>query len=519
MPEVAKGKGGEVLSVVGGYNNFWQIRQNASYFARMSQQSPYTHLWAIAIEMQFYLMWPLLFWLLRKLKKHTSMTAARTAVLVLVILGGLRMSIIYRPTEDVSRLYYGTDTRIYALFLGIFIAMIQKNVISFVQRRLPLWFRNSLIAAGLVVMMGTYFIAEGQMPYIYQGGMFADGILCALILLLIPAGSMGKWLDKSPFALVGRISYELYLWMYPIIFLFGYYKKNFGPVSWCVQMILMVFAASAMHGLMVFFQYKKKQNPKGNGVVIGYTSTGFSVACIVLAVCVITAYQLPGEAAKDTAVKAQAMSQQQHRMIADEGQASKEKAPAAGKAEKIKKAPLEKTDQDDDAGIRGQSITAIGDSVLLGASKEVKKKLPDCLIDAKVSRQVIQAKDIVEDLKSKGKLGDTVVLALGTNGTFSDATGKELIRAIGKDRKIYWVTAFGEHLQWQEESNHQIRSVAEQYRNVQIIDWASLAEGHPNWFVSDGVHLTSSGCKAYAKLYYDAIDNNSQKCITKNQEE
>ena len=111
------------------------------------------------------------------------------------------------------------------------------------------------------------------------------------------------------------------------------------------------------------------------------------------------------------------------------------------------------------------------------------------------------------------------MLALGTNGTFSDAVGKELIRAIGKDRKIYWVTAFGEHLQWQEEANHQIRSMAEQYQNVQIIDWASLAEGHPKWFVSDGVHLTSSGCKAYAKLYYDAIDKNSQKCIAKNQEE
>lgn len=368
-------------------------------------------------------------------------------------------------------------------------------------------------------MTGAYFIAEGQMPYIYQGGMFADGILCALILLLISVGSMGKWLDKSPFALVGRISYELYLWMYPIIFLFGYYKKNFGPVSWCVQIILMVFAASAMHGLMVFFQYKKKHNPKGHGVVIGYTSTGFSVACIVLAVCVITAHQLPGDAVKDTAVKAQAMSQQQHRRIADEVKASKEKAPAAGKVEKMKKAPLEKTDQDDNASIRGQSITAIGDSVLLGASKEVKKKLPDCMIDAKVSRQVFQSKDIVEDLKSKGKLGDTVVLALGTNGTFSDAVGKELIRAIGKDRKIYWVTAFGEHLQWQEEANHQIRSMAEQYKNVQIIDWASLAEGHPEWFVSDGVHLTSSGCKAYAKLYYDAIDKNSQKGIAKNQEE
>lgn len=67
-------------------------------------------------------------------------------------------------------------------------------------------------------------------------------------------------------------------------------------------MILMIFAASAMHGLMVFFQYKKKQNTKGDGVVLGYTSTGFSIACIVLAVCVITAHQLPGDDVKDIAV-------------------------------------------------------------------------------------------------------------------------------------------------------------------------------------------------------------------------
>ena len=148
-------------------------------------------------------------------------------------------------------------------------------------------------------MTGTYFIAEGQMPYIYQGGMFADGILCALILLLISAGSMGKWLDKSPFALVGRISYELYLWMYPIIFLFGYYKKNFGPVSWCCTDDTDGFCGICdawTDG--IFSNLRKKQNPKGDGVVM-VLYCGFSVACIVLAVCVITAYHLPGDAVKD----------------------------------------------------------------------------------------------------------------------------------------------------------------------------------------------------------------------------
>ena len=96
--------------------------------------------------------------------------------------------------------------------------------------------------------------------------------------------------------------------------------------------------------------------------------------------------------------------------------------------------------------IKNEKITIIGDSVLLGASAELKKINPNIIIDAKVSRQVSQAKDIVKNLEREGKLGDIVVIALGTNGTFSTSTGNELIKAIGAKRQIYWVNVFGEHL-------------------------------------------------------------------------
>ncbi len=97
---------------------------------------------------------------------------------------------------------------------------------------------------------------------------------------------------------------------------------------------------------------------------------------------------------------------------------------------------------------------------------------------------------------------------MGTNGTFSSSTGKELIKAIGAKRQIYWVNVFGEHLQWQEESNHMIESIVNEYKNVNLIDWSTYGESHKDWFVNDGIHLTESGCKAYATLLYNNILNN-----------
>lgn len=144
------------------------------------------------------------------------------------------------------------------------------------------------------------------------------------------------------------------------------------------------------------------------------------------------------------------------------------------------------------------SVTMVGDSVMLGASPSILGILPDCVIDAKVSRQVIQADSVIDSLENQDLLRQTVVIALGTNGTFSTAKGQELIDRLGSGRTIYWVTVYGRDLSWQEDSNATIRKLAEDNENVHIIDWSQAAAEHAEWFCADGIHLSIEGRAAYA---------------------
>lgn len=146
------------------------------------------------------------------------------------------------------------------------------------------------------------------------------------------------------------------------------------------------------------------------------------------------------------------------------------------------------------------SVTMVGDSVMLGASPSILGMLPDCVIDAKVSRQVIQADSVLDSLEQQDLLRQTVVIALGTNGPFSTEKGQEIIDRLGNGRTIYWVTAYGRDLSWQEESNATIRQLAENNENVHIIDWAQAVSGHAEWLCSDGIHLSAEGRGAYAGI-------------------
>ncbi len=147
-----------------------------------------------------------------------------------------------------------------------------------------------------------------------------------------------------------------------------------------------------------------------------------------------------------------------------------------------------------------ERISVIGDSVFLGAAPEYQKLVPNSVIDAKISRQVYQGLDVAKKLDKKDKLGNTILIALGTNGKFNEVTGQELIDYLGKDRRIYWITAYGKKLSWQKEVNQTIQKLAEKNENVSVIAWAKEAKKHPNWFYQDGTHLNTKGQKGFAKF-------------------
>lgn len=117
-PDIIKAVRPEVLSVLLGFNNWWQIGQNADYFTRIASQSPFTHLWFLGIEIQYYLLWPLLYGLYIGISKLLNPKAG-TVFFLLAGLGAMAvMPYDFSEGMDMTRLYYGTDTRVYALLLG-----------------------------------------------------------------------------------------------------------------------------------------------------------------------------------------------------------------------------------------------------------------------------------------------------------------------------------------------------------------------------------------------------------------
>lgn len=152
-----------------------------------------------------------------------------------------------------------------------------------------------------------------------------------------------------------------------------------------------------------------------------------------------------------------------------------------------------------------RTITVIGDSVFLGASPSFLKLEKEAVIDAKISRQVRHGMDVAKKLNKKGKLGNTILISLGTNSPFNPVTGQELIDYLGKERTIYWINAYGKKLEFQKEVNQTIQELVKRNSNVHLIPWAKEAKKHPDWFYQDGTHLNTKGQDGFAAYIWDKI--------------
>lgn len=147
-----------------------------------------------------------------------------------------------------------------------------------------------------------------------------------------------------------------------------------------------------------------------------------------------------------------------------------------------------------------KTVSVIGDSIFLGAAPSFQKIQKNAIIDAKISRQVYQGIDVSKKMKKKGRLGDIVIISLGTNGKFNPATGEKLINCIGKKRSIYWINTYGKNLSWQKEVNTAIQKLADKNKNVHVIPWAKEAKNHPDWFYQDGTHLNTKGQDEFSRF-------------------
>jgi hypothetical protein len=145
-------------------------------------------------------------------------------------------------------------------------------------------------------------------------------------------------------------------------------------------------------------------------------------------------------------------------------------------------------------------VSAIGDSIMLGSSAYLKVLFPEMSIDAEVGRQVQAAPAIISRLKASGKLANTVVISLGTNGPMTEADINGILDQLGTERQVFWVTAYAPGKAWIDPVNKLIHAAAKTHANLHVVDWYYLAGGNDDWFADDGVHPNDAGRPHYYTL-------------------
>ncbi|MCR5453043.1 MAG: acetyltransferase [Lachnospiraceae bacterium] len=520
-PQTIKGILAEVISILCGVNNWWQISQNSTYFTKIANASPFTHVWSLSLELQFYLIWPLIyFWYLvlsrvaSKRKKFSYKGFGFLAIFSVISI--LLMVILFRPGEDATRVYYGTDTRAFALLFGVLLGMVYmkqdiwEKIITSIRKS------SSIILAFLTVgVLASFLFMDGQSTFTYWGGMQLVTIAFGIIIVIVSDDRLlvGEWLSLKPIAWIGERSYEMYLWMYPVIFLFNIKKWTRLPISWLIQFIVIILLAAWLH---TFTQWlaKGKYSFSGGGLPMKIKKISFAGVTLILAiVCVLggCATLTSGKKNSDSKQLEAELEENAKHLEEEKNEEPENTEVASSEAVTAETEETTETGETTEAAIEEkadplESVTCVGDSVMLGAAPAIEEALPDDgVVDAKESRQVVKALEILEGLEADGKLGSTVVIALGTNGPFTAERGQELIDYLGKDRKIFWVNVYGANLQWEDQSNEAIDEVVASNDNVSLIDWNKAAQGNSEWFYQDGIHLKPEGQKAYADVIVNAI--------------
>ncbi len=234
------------------FNNWWQIFHEISYFEAAGAPSPLTHFWSLAIEEQFYIVWPLLLIALFRAKLKKRPMAA--IVLVLAVLSGLEMALMYSPATDPSRVYYGTDTRAMSLLVGVWLAFIWPSSAfgrqARTQRNRTTWIVFNI--AGVAAFAGILAIVaftSGFSPFPYRGGIAIVSVLSAILIgvLVVPDTWVARFLQLPPLVWIGKRSYSMYLWHFPIILLTSRVGSTV-EVPWWIRLsqLIVIFAIAEL---------------------------------------------------------------------------------------------------------------------------------------------------------------------------------------------------------------------------------------------------------------------------------
>lgn len=495
--------------------NWWEIGHGQSYFDRFNGESPFTHLWTLGVEAQFYFLWPLiLFMLFLILRKRSKI---KWTVFILAAASAVEMALLFDP-QNINRVYYGTDTRAFSLLLGSWLALcwpidrLNASLTAHAARILD----GVGIGALLITLLG-FFTLPGQSSWTYRGGMFFYSLIGMILVATVvhPGSHMNRWLTNPFFTWIGQRSYGIYVYQLPVmVFYERVVEIGRHPVINALVECLLILAISEFSYRLVeqpLAHYQWRYLPASIRHWIDFKmhdwhqwlKVGPVVIICFIALCGL---MLPSKPAKKSAVQTRIEKSRQ-------ATAAKNKQIAKGKTAKVNvnSKSLQKKYGLTSNQLKAASelkVTAIGDSVMADASQDIQEIMPHAYVDAEVGRQGSATPAVIKDLKAKGQLQKNVILNLGTNGAMDSQTINDILTAIGKDHQVYWITPHVPTRDWEQTVCDQIKQAAKQNANVHVIDWNQAANGHAEWFAQDKVHMNEQGNAYFTRLIVKTILKN-----------
>ena len=585
LPGEVAGLRGDVLAALGYVTNWYLIFGQESYFEAVGRPSLLQHLWSLAVEEQFYLIWPPILALLLCIG---ATRLRRRRVLIVALLGAVAsavaMALLYAPGVDPSRIYYGTDTRATGLLCGAALAFLwspgEKHRPSEERHhRLALAvrgrFRRRWGWTAPFLLDGVGFAALGALvwfclnlgefrPFLYNGGFALVALATAVTIMAVihPHTLIGaRLLGSAPLRWVGVRSYGIYLWHWPV---FMVTRPDLDvPIDGWPLLTLRLAATVVLAHLS--YQYietpirrgalgrawktlREAQGPRGWLLRLQWAGAlvPILVSCALLGVAVAQAKppEKPSylasmksvhtvEQPPDTSSAAGIEGSKKDRASIEQEDLKKPPVKSAGAegAIQVAKTTNERAGESDpkanegapredhalgtkaertanksvDRGRTGPSgftgtVSAIGDSVMLGAVGELQKDIPGLtVVDAEVGLQVYAAIDILGSRRATGQLGDVVIVHIGNNGTFTKGQFDQIMRILSGVDRVVFVNVTVPRT-WEGPNNEVIAEGVKRYPNAVLADWHSASADRPELFYGDGYHLRPKGQRVYTDL-------------------
>lgn len=554
-PQLLEKMRGDALPALFFYENWWYIFREQSYFAASGLPSPITHFWFLSVLGQFYLVIPWIIIMLSSVVR--SRTTQRRVIAVPLVATAILAAVLYNPSGDPSRVYYGTDTRLPEILVGVWLAYAwptdtNTGFSRAVTERVPQPLLDLLGLASIGALGYLCFIVNGYSSILYRGGLLLVAVLTAIVIAAVtrPSSILAVPLGIPPLSFIAARSFGIYLWHFPLLLLMNPATRTTELPwwGWALEALAIIVATEISYQLVEKpFSGRGKSDSRGtrdtrdgrgsrssrdpyptqgpSRLLIGGWVLG-GLVCVAAAALLAIGPFWYVDGAKLQAERTQQDQQQSGTVESQSGQGasapSTEGAPAptdeasfthigegidteghkAAQAVVDVAVALERRirgyEIDPETGKTNAPVILIGDSVPAGAIDQFYEIFPYGYIDAEVGRQLYVADDVYLDAVAMGYDKEVVVFASGDNGVADDDDMQHLLDAAA-GHQIYLVTV-RVPLQLQDMNNELFKEYAAKYDNVNIIDWYAESEGHDEYFWDDGTHLRPEGAEAYVLM-------------------